>query len=118
MGLVDDELQLGDGVPFIAYETGAKCNDTRWRTEIQFICQPKGEPKMEPKVIEDSNCLLVIQYPTEAVCQHEVEFYSEISIQKPVIFITITIPFCFQIFSENRSNAMMKTIHDTLICHH
>lgn len=76
------ELQL-DEIPFLLYENGAKCEgDRRYTTIIQFVCPPADESKGAetnsdngiPKVIEDKNCTLVIQFPTKAACQNTVSW--------------------------------------------
>lgn len=73
MGKVDDDLKIQAGVPILDYNYGATCNNTStMRTKLEFICNGKDNPKTEPKVIENKDCELVIQFPTELACQNEV----------------------------------------------
>lgn len=73
MGKVDDDLKIQAGVPILEYNYGAPCNsNSTMRTKLEFICNGKNSPKAEPKVIENKDCELVIQFPTELACQNEV----------------------------------------------
>lgn len=77
MGIVNSELQLSsekNEAPYLLYKTGSACNNGQlkeWTTKIEFACKPEGT-NAKPQVIEDTNCTLLIQFPTELVCRNDV----------------------------------------------
>lgn len=82
LGIANDNLQLNDsaiGTPFLQYKSGSACASsnsniaTRYTT-IEFICLTDGMP-VEPKIIEDYNCELIIHFPTKAACQSPVNIH-------------------------------------------
>lgn len=76
LGGVSHELQYaedGSGTPYLTYTEGAVCNslNTHWNTTIQFNC-PNDETENQPKIIENTNCHMIIHFPTKLVCQKEI----------------------------------------------
>lgn len=77
MGKISADLLLSDDdksdAPFLLYKEGSVCEalTKQWTTKIEFICQTDGM-RAGPKVIEDSNCTLIIHFVTKHVCRNEV----------------------------------------------
>lgn len=74
MGVISDNLRLSekDGAPYLLYESGSACDLKRkWTTKIEFICQT-DKLTAGPQIIEDTNCTVIIQFVTKAVCQKDV----------------------------------------------
>lgn len=75
MGVTNDELILpGDGgAPYLLYESGSVCEalHQKWSTKIEFICQ-REDMAAGPKIIENTNCSLIIQFATKKVCRNDV----------------------------------------------
>lgn len=76
MGVVSSELQLSterNEAPFLAYKSGSVCGalHKQWETKIEFACQMDGTTA-GPKIIENTNCTLIIQFVTKLVCNNEV----------------------------------------------
>lgn len=74
MGVANDNLLLSDTKqPYLEYNSGSVCGDLKkqWVTKIEFVCSRDGAP-VKPKIIENTNCQLLIHFPTELVCQPEV----------------------------------------------
>lgn len=81
MGIVNSELQLSDErneAPYLLYKNGSVCEalHNQWTTKIEFACQTEGMTA-GPKIIENSNCTLIIQFVTKLVCNYEVNHSSE-----------------------------------------
>ncbi|XP_055588262.1 cation-independent mannose-6-phosphate receptor isoform X2 [Uranotaenia lowii] len=74
LGTINDELSYNiTGAPFLQYSSGSICkNDQRWSTKIEFICETDKDEKAPPKVVENSNCELIIQIETELACTKEI----------------------------------------------
>lgn len=85
MGKISTDLLLSldekSDSPFLLYESGGVCGalSKQWTTKIEFICQTDGMVA-GPKIIEDSNCTLIINFASKHVCKNEVrtEFVYEI----------------------------------------
>lgn len=78
MGTVSSGLQLSDeksDSPFLLYKSGSVCGalGKQWTTKIEFLCQTDGMAA-GPKIIENTNCTLIIQFATKLVCNNEVRF--------------------------------------------
>lgn len=79
MGKISTDLLLSEDVksdaPFLLYKEGSVCGalSKQWTTKIEFVCQTAGMTG-GPKIIEDSNCTLIIHFVTEHVCRNEVRF--------------------------------------------
>jgi insulin-like growth factor 2 receptor len=82
LGVQNDYLRYNvTGSPYILYENGAKCDDTRhWSTKIEFLCASEGLAE-GPHIIEHKDCQLLIHFVTEYACQTnmtcKVESYSD-----------------------------------------
>lgn len=82
MGKISTDLFLSmeekSDSPFLLYTSGGVCGTLtkQWTTKIEFVCQTDGM-RAGPKIIEDSNCTLIIHFVTKHVCKNEVriEFY-------------------------------------------
>lgn len=80
MGTVSSILELSEeksDAPFLLYKSGSTCGtlDKHWRTKIEFLCQTDGMAA-GPKIIEDSNCSLIIHFATKLVCNNEVSIFN------------------------------------------
>lgn len=76
MGVVNTQLQLSNErneAPYLLYESGSVCEalHKQWTTKIEFACQTDGMAA-GPKIIENTNCTLIIQFITKLVCNNEV----------------------------------------------
>lgn len=74
MGVISGNLRLSEkgGAPYLLYESGSACEKNRkWTTKIEFICQT-DKLASGPQIIEDTNCTVIIQFVTKAVCQQDV----------------------------------------------
>lgn len=77
MGKMSTELLLSEeeksDSPFLLYNSGSVCGalSKQWMTKIEFVCQTNGMTA-GPKIIEDSNCTLIIHFVTKHVCKNEV----------------------------------------------
>lgn len=83
MGIFNTELQLSNErneAPFLLYKGGSVCASLQqqWTTKIEFACQLDGM-SAGPKIIEDTNCKLVIQFATKLVCRNQVRRDHEIT---------------------------------------
>ncbi|XP_031627910.1 cation-independent mannose-6-phosphate receptor isoform X2 [Contarinia nasturtii] len=75
LGIVNSELQLSEEkneAPYILYKSGSACDTQQWTTKIEFACEHE-RIEAGPKVIEDTNCTLLIQFPTELVCRNDIQ---------------------------------------------
>lgn len=77
MGIISKELQLSDErneAPYLLYKDGSVCGtlEKHWTTKIEFACQLDGMAA-GPKIIENENCSLIIQFATKLVCAHQYE---------------------------------------------
>lgn len=76
MGIVSSDLQLSEErneAPYLLYKSGSICTaDKHWTTKIEFACQLDGM-QAGPKIIENENCTLIIQFATKLVCTNEVK---------------------------------------------
>ncbi|XP_059621562.1 cation-independent mannose-6-phosphate receptor isoform X2 [Phlebotomus argentipes] len=71
LGLVNDKLLVNQtGAPYLKYEGGGLCQSTKqpWYSVIEFVCAEQGM-QQGPKVIENTDCRLIIQFVTDAICQ-------------------------------------------------
>lgn len=77
LGLLNDVLHVNEtGSPYLLYENGDKCNSNssaNWTTKIEFVCAKDSHITIQPKIIETSNCQLLIQYPTPLACQNQIK---------------------------------------------
>lgn len=77
MGKISTDLFLSleekSDSPYLLYESGSVCENLskHWTTKIEFVCLTEGM-QTGPQVIEDSNCTLIIHFPTKLVCKNEV----------------------------------------------
>lgn len=76
MGTVSSILEMSEeksDAPFLSYKSGSVCGtlDNHWTTKIEFVCQTDGMPA-GPKIVENSNCSLIIHFATKLVCNNEV----------------------------------------------
>lgn len=83
LGTSTDHLNFnGTYAPYLLYQSGAVCQDKnqKWSTKIEFVCASKGMTA-GPKIIENTNCQVVIHFVTELACQEQisckVESYEE-----------------------------------------
>lgn len=85
LGKFNTNLRLNQtGTPYLLYENGVICNDkgttTKGSTKIEFVCAGKGGSS-GPKIIENSNCQLLIHYQTELACQEQIECKAKVYIE-------------------------------------
>lgn len=69
MGKLNGELLFNvTGSPYLIYDLGSPCgkDDQTWSTKIEFICADEIKP---PKVIENQNCMIIINFETKLACQ-------------------------------------------------
>lgn len=74
MGVANETLTMSDTqLPYLEYKSGAVCEQLhqQWTTKIEFVCERTGFSG-GPKIIEDTKCQLIIQFPTNLVCKKEV----------------------------------------------
>lgn len=77
MGTISTDLFLSEeeksDSPFLLYKEGSVCGtlSKQWTTKIEFVCQTDGMAA-GPKIVEDSNCTLIIHFATKHVCKNEV----------------------------------------------
>lgn len=94
LGLANTELHMsyeGTGSLFQVYDSGSVCDSLhkKWNTTIEFICLVPGMTS-EPKVVENTDCRLIIHFPTDLACRKTVtilENFSEESRKFIVFFI-------------------------------
>ncbi|XP_055848636.1 cation-independent mannose-6-phosphate receptor [Episyrphus balteatus] len=96
LGNTNSNLRFNQtGSPYLLYETGAPCQPktkdktattTFWSTKIEFVCATDGggdgagqgataassSSSSGPKIIENSNCQLLIHYQTKLACQNQI----------------------------------------------
>ncbi|XP_061395712.1 cation-independent mannose-6-phosphate receptor [Musca vetustissima] len=85
LGKSNDHLRINQtGTPYLLYEDGAICQKTsdggtrKWSTKIEFVCANRTEgsnskdKNVGPKIIENSNCQLLIHYQTELACREQI----------------------------------------------
>lgn len=86
LGNSNSQLRFNQsGSLYLLYENGAECptptGNKRWSTKIEFVCANNatkdnasaGNTGTEaPKIIEDSNCQLLIQYQTPLACREPI----------------------------------------------
>ncbi|XP_037918869.1 cation-independent mannose-6-phosphate receptor [Hermetia illucens] len=67
------ELNVNEtGSPFAIYTSGSKCNSSQnWTTKIEFICS-NNQTDQGPKIIENSNCVLIVHFKTSLACQEQI----------------------------------------------
>uniref|UniRef100_A0A7G3ADR9 Putative cation-independent mannose-6-phosphate receptor n=1 Tax=Lutzomyia longipalpis TaxID=7200 RepID=A0A7G3ADR9_LUTLO len=73
LGIVNDKLMINQtGAPFLKYSGGGMCkkNKEPWHTVIEFVCAESGMEK-GPKIIENTDCRLIIQFVTDVICQEK-----------------------------------------------
>lgn len=76
LGVASNELQIaynGTGSLFQVYDSGSVCEllHKKWNTKIEFICLAPGMSP-EPSVVENTDCQLIIHFPTDLACQKTV----------------------------------------------
>lgn len=77
MGKISTDLFLSleekSDSPYLLYTSGSVCGalSKEWTTKIEFVCQTDGM-QAGPKIVEDSNCILIIHFATKHVCKNEV----------------------------------------------
>lgn len=82
MGTISNVLELteeNNHSPYLLYKSGSVCGslNKQWTTKIEFVCQMDGMAA-GPKIVENSNCSLIIHFVTKLVCNNEVRlFYSK-----------------------------------------
>lgn len=100
LGKLNSHLRFNQsGSPYLLYEDGGHCGtgERRWSTKIEFVCannatKDNGNTSGSSgsttatnavKIIEDSNCQLLIQYQTPYACQEQIKCtdkgYAELS---------------------------------------
>ncbi|GAB0099787.1 cation-independent mannose-6-phosphate receptor [Sergentomyia squamirostris] len=70
LGIVNDQLLINQtGAPYLKYPGGGLCkkNKEPWYTTIEFVCAEQGM-EIGPKIIENTDCRLIIQFITNAAC--------------------------------------------------
>lgn len=74
-GIINDNLQMNkDGTTlFLLYDSGSVCESLhkQWNTRIEFVCQTDGN-SAGPKIVENTNCTLIIHFVTRSACQSTV----------------------------------------------
>lgn len=80
LGIASHELMLasdGTGSPYLVYESGSVCGtlNAKWNTTIEFICLTAGM-SAEPTVVENTDCRLIIHFPTKLACRTTVSSLS------------------------------------------
>lgn len=103
MGIVSSELQLSEErneAPYLLYKGGSVCGtlQQQWTTKIEFACQLDGMPA-GPKIIENDNCSLIIQFSTKLVCTNEVKIHYFPFLLEDIIFLLNIIALKIQKFS-------------------
>lgn len=77
MGKVNDILHVNEfGSPYLLYEDGDKCSSNpsvNWTTKIEFVCANDSHITLQPTIIENSNCQLLIHYTTPLACQKQIK---------------------------------------------
>ncbi|XP_055618320.1 cation-independent mannose-6-phosphate receptor [Toxorhynchites rutilus septentrionalis] len=75
LGAINDNLLYNiTGAPFLRYTSGSICNPSgqRWSTKIEFVCETDKGEYAPPKLVENTNCELIIQLETELACTREI----------------------------------------------
>uniref|UniRef100_A0A6B2ECL8 Putative lysosomal enzyme receptor protein isoform d n=1 Tax=Phlebotomus kandelakii TaxID=1109342 RepID=A0A6B2ECL8_9DIPT len=73
LGIVNDKLLVNQtGVPYLKYPGGGLCQKTKepWHTIIEFVCAEQGM-EAGPKIIENTDCRLIIHFVTDLICQEK-----------------------------------------------
>lgn len=79
------------------YEDGAICqksdgSNTKWSTKIEFVCANRTNSSNSsnsnnnnssggPKIIENSNCQLLIHYQTDLACREQINCKTKVYVQ-------------------------------------
>lgn len=69
LGKLNGELLFNvTGSPYLIYDSGSPCgkDGQTWSTKIEFICADEIKP---PKVIENKDCMIIINFETKLACQ-------------------------------------------------
>lgn len=75
LGIVNGDLMATEkGAPYLLYRSGSACGSiqNQWETKIEFICEDNDGNQNVPKVIENKDCLMVVQFPTKLACDDQV----------------------------------------------
>lgn len=75
LGIVNGDLTAPDNAaPYLVYASGSACGtiQKQWKTKIEFICEEDASKQNIPKVIENIECIMIIQFPTKLACQDQV----------------------------------------------
>lgn len=75
LGIVNGDLFATEKeAPYLLYQSGSACGSIKnqWQTKIEFICKSDAGEQNVPKVIENQNCLMIVQFPTKLACQDQV----------------------------------------------
>ena len=74
IGIVNSDLHFNTtGSPYLLYNSGAVCKDIsrKWKTKIEFVCST-DKLETEPKIIENTECIVIIQVVTKLACSKDV----------------------------------------------
>lgn len=69
LGSISNVLRFNEsGSPYLVYDMGGVCKNINrnWSTRIEFICLPNYPEG--PKIVEDTDCTLVIHFVTKLAC--------------------------------------------------
>lgn len=95
LGKFSSHLRIDQtGTPYLLYEDGAPCQKaselTKWSTRIEFVCGNRSsnsnnnnnnDNNIGPKIIENSNCQLLIQYQTELACREQINCKTKVYVE-------------------------------------
>lgn len=88
LGNFNSRLLFNTSTLYLLYDNGAPCQKSNsdsaattasWSTKIEFVCAYNGTTNTNtgataliPKIIENSNCQVLIHYPTELACKEPI----------------------------------------------
>ncbi|XP_053970167.1 cation-independent mannose-6-phosphate receptor [Anastrepha ludens] len=98
MGQMNSQLRFNhSGSPYLLYTNGALCDgQNKWSTKIEFICANNATKDnqttssnsssntsiaMDPKIIENKNCQLLIHIQTPLACQEQINCKAKVYVE-------------------------------------
>lgn len=75
LGVVNNDIVVSETeAPYLLYTSGSACGtiQKQWKTKVEFICEQDSAKQNIPQIIENKECLIIVQFPTKLACQDQV----------------------------------------------